>query len=97
MPTTTCESDSNCDTENCEYCLSSGKCAKYNDDYCKWNECGHGDGDCDHLSDGSDECSSDTSCVNNNFLFLHPLLKNCKGADTALADEKADACIGNEI
>merc|ERR1712223_1600566 len=69
---TPCTSDSDCDTENCFYCLSNGSCGQYDSEYCDTNECGIGDGDCDLGT-----CLSETTCGSNNFLDYHPSLANC--------------------
>ena len=71
-----CSQDSDCDTANCFYCLSNGKCSKFDTEYCDSAICGKGDGDCD----SSDQCSSGLVCGQNNFLDLHPLLTSCNKA-----------------
>ena len=74
----TCSQDSDCDTDNCFYCLSSGVCGQYESEYCDTNPCGHGDGDCDPGT-----CLSGTTCGSNNFLDFHPLLATCDGTSGA--------------
>ena len=70
--TTTCTTDSDCDTSKCLFCLSDGVCSPFDSDYCDNYVCGIGDGDCDPGT-----CPSGTACGNNNFLDFHPLLANC--------------------
>ena len=80
-----CKEDSDCDTANCEYCLSSGTCTKFELDYCRKYKCGPGDGDCDR-----DDCPDDLICETRKaeFLTYHPMLKNCGAAKI----ESADVC-----
>ena len=74
----TCSQDSDCDTDNCYYCLSTGVCGHYESEYCDTTPCGHGDGDCDPGT-----CPSGTTCGSNNFLDFHPLLASCDGTSGA--------------
>ena len=75
----TCSQDSDCDTSNCFYCLSTGKCGKFDTKYCNVETCGMGDGDCDP----SDPCPSGLICGQDNFLEFHPLLASCSKASIA--------------
>ena len=92
VPTTTCISDSDCNTTNCFYCLSNGICSLYDSYYCDNNVCGSGDGDCD-----STNCPSGTYCGRNNFLDYHPLLENCEvsQSDVCVADVPTKTCISD--
>ena len=82
-----CTEDSDCDTENCFYCLSSGICSQYGFGYCDSNICGIGDGDCDEGT-----CPAGLSCgIRNNFLDYHPNLGHCSGTSSA------EACTGKKI
>lgn len=72
LRSTSCTRDSDCDTDNCYYCLSKGICSQFNDEYCDDNECGEGDGDCDE----NEQCSP-LICGDGNFLSFHPLLFSC--------------------
>ena len=80
-----CKKDSECNSNVCHYCLSTGRCQKYICNYCKDNECGNGDGDC--VND--DQCFLNMSCgfeKASNFLGYHPLLKGndaCRPATTS--------------
>ena len=71
--TDSCLQDSDCDTANCFYCLSNGKCRKFDTEYCDSTICGKGDGDCD----STDPCPSGLVCGKDNFLDFHPLLESC--------------------
>ena len=73
ITTEMCTRDSDCDTANCFYCLSTGICSKFDIEYCDTATCGKGDGDCDP----SNPCPSGLVCGNNNFLKFHPLLASC--------------------
>ena len=74
-----CKEDLHCDTANCFYCLSNGKCGKYDSEYCDKDGvvCGQGDGDCDST------CPSGFKCGRNNFLQYHPRLSHCSGTSSA--------------
>ena len=84
----TCETDSDCDTSNCEYCLSGGHCTEYNREYCDSSPCGLGDGDCDPGT-----CSTGLVCGDSNFLEFHPLLSNCTSGNP----KTAEVCIKKGI
>ena len=88
-----CEKDSDCDTENCFYCLSNGTCSQYDSEYCDTSICGNGDGDCD-----PETCPIDLTCGMNNFLDYHPDLANCdgtEGAEVCFHKGKKLKCIWN--
>lgn len=75
-----CTKDSECDAKKCRYCLSTGICGTYEQDYCNTNNCGRGDGDCDSDHNSGviiNGCPSGYVCRNNTFLKYHPDLKNC--------------------
>ena len=80
-PEKACVKDSDCDTSNCEYCLSNGHCSEFDSEYCDSFPCGVGDGDCD-----SKGCSVGLGCGNNNFLEYHPLLSHCASGTTQVAE-----------
>ena len=79
-----CIIDLDCDVSNCEYCMSDGRCRKYDSRYCDHFHCGVGDGDCDPGT-----CPSGLTCGKNNFLEYHPLLPHCAGGNT----KNAEVCI----
>ena len=77
-PDGSCKEDSECNTKDCFYCLSSGICGQYHREYCDTNTCGDGDGDCDPGT-----CPFGTACGVDNFLEYHPLLSACGGTSGA--------------
>ena len=73
-----CENDSNCYAEDCQYCKSNKQCIKFNFRHCSNNACGHGDGNCVQKSAfQEDNCGPGFVCGNENFLELHPKLAHC--------------------
>ena len=80
LRSTSCTRDSDCDTDNCYYCLSTGICSQFNDEYCDDNECGEGDGDCD----GDEQCSP-LICGTSNFHSFHPLLIPCNNPTSIIS------------
>ena len=82
-PEKACVKDSDCDTSNCEYCLSKGICTKFDRDYCDSSPCGVGDGDCDAVGSG---CPSGLICGEKKFLEFHPLISGCVSDDLRWSD-----------
>ena len=80
--------DSDCDTSNCQYCLSNRNCSRYDIEHCDSFPCGVGDGDCD-----SETCLSGLLCGKNNFLEFHPLLSHCANGNL----KSHDVCIKKGI
>ena len=96
-----CTKDSDCDTRNCQYCLSNGMCGNFEKDYCNRSRCGRGDGNCNpDFNLGSyiiNGCRSGFKCGENNFLTYHPELTNCTTWRISQNDiMEANSCYGGK-
>ena len=100
-----CTKDSDCKIDDCYYCLSSGTCGKYVDDYCailgdNGGKCGFGDGPCYEDT----ECGSGLFCISKDredrkfaFELMHPKLEGKCDAESAGACATGNYQVNNEF
>ena len=85
-----CEQDSDCSITDCEFCLSTKTCVKFNHRYCRDNSfCGLGDGNCDVFF--LNQCKQGFECGPRSFLDFHPYFRNLTHCDNRI--HQRGACV----